>query len=69
MASSFNLRLLTEPLLTAARRGDLMAVRALLDAGADVEGSDVNGWRPLHYAALYGFRELVALLLSRGEPP
>ncbi|MFF4120905.1 ankyrin repeat domain-containing protein [Streptomyces sp. NPDC001714] len=35
----------------AAASGDLAAVRAAIDAGADVCAGDSAGWTPLHFAA------------------
>lgn len=33
---------------------------------ADIEAEDDNGWTPLHFAARYGFHEIVKLLLKNG---
>jgi ankyrin repeat protein len=44
----------------------------LIEHGADVttrrggQGWPRAGWSPLHYAAAYGFLDIVALLLERG---
>ena len=50
------------PLMLAARRGNLAAARALLDAGADPRQAD-DGWGPMHYAA---DGDMVALLFEYG---
>jgi len=72
----------TDRLIEAARRGDLGAARAALEAGADthrptpvVEGWDAEGYdeavdeamlSPLGWAATRGNREMAALLLDEG---
>jgi ankyrin repeat protein len=49
-------------LMLAAYRGNLAAVRALLDKGAE---PNQTGWTALHYAATVGNNDIVALLLDR----
>ena len=46
--------------------GDLAGVQALLDAGAEVNAKDENGWAPLHRAAYGGHEEIAELLISEG---
>lgn len=63
----------TTPLYAAAARGDLAAVRALLDAGASA-GGPADAWpfmgmRPLHEAASSGSAEVVRALLDAGADP
>lgn len=58
-----------EDLLVAARRGDLPAVRALLERGADVNAKTAYGATPLSYASDKGHVEVVRLLLERGADP
>ena len=53
----------------AARNGDLLAVAALLDAGADVNEADGEGETALHKAAKAGHSEVVAALLTAGADP
>lgn len=53
-----------ELLEQAIRRGQLPAIRALLDAGADIEARREHP--PLHTAAYYGQADALALLLERG---
>jgi len=55
-------------LCEAARRNDLDAINRLLDAGADINASDVGqyGTPPLHWAAWRGQFEAVRLLVERG---
>ena len=48
-----------------APRGDVCALRDLLDRGGDVSGSDTRGWAPLHWAAALGHSSAAALLLDR----
>lgn len=50
----------------AATRGDLAQVKALLDAGTDVNAATEYGATALSYAADKGHAEVVKLLLSRG---
>lgn len=50
----------------AAERGDLAAVRAALDGGADVLAFDDRGMDALSWAALRGHAAVVELLLDRG---
>ena len=55
------------PIHTAAARGHLEHVRALLDADASlVHLGDSEGGTPLHRAILRGARDMVTLLLDRG---
>ena len=48
----------------AAARGDVEAIRRLIDAGADVNAKNHGGNAALHYAAWAGSAEAVAALLS-----
>ena len=54
------------PLLFAVRGGHLDAVRALLDAGADVNDAGPDGTPTLHIAIINGQWDLAALLVDRG---
>jgi peptidoglycan/LPS O-acetylase OafA/YrhL len=54
------------PLSWAVLRGDLSVARRLLDAGADPNGANRDGNRPLHAAAFAGRDALATLLLERG---
>ena len=54
------------PLMLASWFGKLVAVRALLSAGADVNAADKDGWRALMFAADRGHAEIVKILLSAG---
>lgn len=57
-------------LLTAARRGDLPALRAALAAGADVNGTDPNHEQTaLIRAAMFGQAAAVRALLAAGADP
>lgn len=61
-------RMLAQPLIDAADRGDTEQVQLLLDQGANIN-SVVNGrfpWTPLMHASFHGQEETVKLLLSRG---
>ena len=55
-----------EELISAAQRGDLEAVRALLDRGVDVNSESRYGATPLAFAVNRGNEELARLLLERG---
>lgn len=54
------------PLHFAAQSGHPAIVRALLDAGADVNARNPQGITPLHLAAWDGNAEIVSLLIERG---
>lgn len=54
------------PLHIAAVRGDVAAIVALLDAGADIQSRGEHGYSPLHEAVEQGHIEAVRLLLERG---
>lgn len=54
------------PLHTAAIQGNLEIARLLIEAGADIDGYDVDESTPLDVAALRQQSEIVALLLANG---
>ncbi|HUF47892.1 MAG TPA: ankyrin repeat domain-containing protein [Vicinamibacterales bacterium] len=54
------------PTVEAARRGDIEAIRALVQAGADVNATQGDGLTPLHWAAERGDRALAEVLLHAG---
>ncbi|MER7928783.1 ankyrin repeat domain-containing protein [Streptomyces sp. NPDC096057] len=56
-------------LFGAIQAGDVVAVRALLGAGVDPEGSDGEGTTPLYAAAVKGEAAMVGLLLLSGASP
>lgn len=56
-------------LLGEIRKGDLGAVRASLDHGADANARDAKGATALMYCALYSEVECVDLLLKKGADP
>lgn len=60
---------LDEDLLTAARKGDLAGVKALLEKGAGLETKSRYGQTPLFFAARGGHEELVKFLLAKGATP
>ena len=54
------------PVADAAMRGDLEAVRSLIDQGADVNGAQGDGMTALHWAAENGSAATAELLLNAG---
>jgi len=60
----------TSQLHVMARKGDVKAVSALLDNGADVNAKDPGfscpGWTPLHWAAENNRADVALLLIERG---
>ena len=60
---------LDAPLVDAVRQGDAAAVRAALDAGADVDARQPDGATALHWAARLDRLDLAQLLLAAGADP
>ncbi|KAM3607245.1 uncharacterized protein V6R79_004076 [Siganus canaliculatus] len=54
------------PLHLAAIKGDVEAVKELLDQGADPNLKDNAGWTPLHEACNLGHQAVVEVLVSKG---
>ena len=54
------------PVADAAMRGDLEAVKALVDQGADVNLAQGDGMTALHWAAIHDHDELVKILTDAG---
>jgi len=52
--------------MIACHRKSLKDVQGLIDAGADVDKGDAEGFRPLMCAAVEGRTEIIKLLLRRG---
>lgn len=57
---------LNEDFFAAARKGDVAAVKALLDKGVDVNAKTNYGATALSYASDKGHTELIKLLIARG---
>lgn len=56
-------------LIEAIKSGNRASVEQLLDAGAELNQQDKQGWLPLNWAAGSGQLEIVDLLLERGADP
>jgi ankyrin repeat protein len=59
-------RAIETPVADATMRGDVAAIRALIDRGADVNLAHGDGMTPLHWAADRGNLEAATLLLKKG---
>ena len=57
---------INDDLLTAARRGELTQVKALVDKGADINTKTAYGVTPLYAAAMNGHAEVVKFLAEKG---
>ena len=55
-----------EDLLDAARNGDVAAVTAAMEAGADVNAAQGDGMTALHWAAERGHADVARVLLDAG---
>eukprot|EP00894_Picocystis_sp_ML_P003482 jgi/Pico_ML_1/53999/g4448.t1 len=53
-------------IISAASAGDLDAVQAFLEAGADKDMQDAEGRAPIHFASGYGETEIVRTLIEKG---
>jgi hypothetical protein len=58
-----------ESLLEASRKGDLAAVKALVEKGAPVETATTYGQTSLYLAAMNGHEAVVSYLLDKGANP
>lgn len=54
------------PIFGPCHTGCAEVLRALIEAGADVDHADADGWQPLHLAANSGRLEALELLLAAG---
>jgi hypothetical protein len=57
---------LNEELLSAARKGDLAAVKALCEKGASIETKTPYGQTPIYLAAMNGHADVVQFLVDKG---
>jgi ankyrin repeat protein len=59
----------TPPLVDATKRGNLEAVKAMLDTGVDANAARGNGLTALHIAAGENLLEIAKALLEKGADP
>jgi TonB family protein len=57
------------PLMKAAVKADIGAIKDLLKSGGDIDATDSSGWTALMYAAVSSHSEPVELLLASGANP
>lgn len=50
----------------ATAQGQTLIITLLLEAGANIEAQNENGFTPLHYAAFFGRRSAIFTLLQAG---
>lgn len=55
------------PLLLAAEYSYCSVVEYLIEAGANLEGCDRNGWTVLHYACRKGWLDVVKSVIKKGS--
>jgi ankyrin repeat protein len=55
-----------ESFIEAIKSNDIMIVKALIVAGADINGKDKFGESPLHIASVRGFTDIIPLLIAEG---
>jgi len=58
-------KIMSNELFEAIQNNDLMAVKELIDSGADVNAKREYGENPLQYAAWKGHTEIAAFLIER----
>lgn len=54
------------PLVKAAKRGDLRTLKNAIESGADLNGEDSQGWTPLFHAAHRGWTEGLKAIIDAG---
>jgi ankyrin repeat protein len=59
-------RLSGRPPRRAARRGHMMAVKMLIEAGSQCNATHVKGWSALHLSAACGHAEIISVLNAHG---
>jgi len=53
-------------LVNACREGNTVRLKALVEAGAEVNVTNHEGWTPLMIAALKGHLEIARILVAKG---
>lgn len=56
----------TPAIVAAAKRGNVEAVKCLLNRGAKVDAVDTYGWTALHWGVYEGRKEVVGVLVEHG---
>lgn len=55
-----------ESFIEAIKKNDMIIVKALIDAGADINAKDPYGETLLHIASVRGFQKIISLLIAEG---
>lgn len=55
-----------ESFIEAIKKNDIIIVKALIDAGADINAKDPYGETPLHIACVRGLEKIISLLIAEG---
>jgi len=64
--NAINNDILDRELFSQAYRGNALLVKALLFVGASANAKSLDGWTPLHVAAVYGHADAAKILIDAG---